>query len=109
MKVEPGYLGRAQEAEFASQTFLKEAKAALVGGCSLLPVSPDGHPLVDTISGPGDDVVELVGHAPGAGHVGHAARSVQLGCQDVVQHAPSVAYLKAAWFDPTNLHEPRGR
>ena len=47
-----------------------------------------------------DDVVELVAHAAGPGHVGHAAGSVELAVQDVVQHAARVPDLEAARLDP---------
>lgn len=67
------------------------------------PVSTDGHTFKNTIGGAGDDVVELVGHAAWARHVGHAAGAIELWGEDVVQHASSVPDLEAARLDSSNL------
>lgn len=68
-----------------------------------LPVSSDGHTFIHAICGAGDDVVQLVGHSAGARHVCNAARAIQFGSQDVVQHAACVADLKTARLDATDL------
>lgn len=68
-----------------------------------VPVSSDGYPFVDTICGAGDDVVQLVGHAPRARHVCHTAGTIKFGSQDVVQHATCVTDLKTAWLDASDL------
>lgn len=70
---------------------------------AFVPVAADGHALVHAVGGAGDDVVEFVGHAAGARHVGHTAGPVQLGRQDVVQHAARVADLEAARLDASHL------
>lgn len=70
-----------------------------------VPVAADGHALVHAVSGARDDVVEFVGHAARARHVSHTAGPVQLGRQDVVQHAARVADLEAAWFDASHLQQ----
>lgn len=71
--------------------------------CTHTPVSSNGYTFVNSISGAGDDVVELIGHAPRAGDVGHAAWPVQLGCQDVVEHSTCVSDLKTARLYSSNL------
>lgn len=73
------------------------------------PVSADCHAFKNAIRSAGDDVVELVGHAARAGHVGHAAWTVKLGGQDVIQHASSVADLKAARLYSSDLHKNNRR
>ena len=40
---------------------------------SCVPVSSDGHALIDTIGCPGDDVVQLIGHATRARHIGNTS------------------------------------
>lgn len=72
-----------------------------------VPVATDGHALVHSVRGARDDVVKFVGHAPRARHVGHTAWPVQLGRQDVVQHATRVADLEAARFDAAHLQRSR--
>lgn len=77
-----------------------------VGGLpwpSWSPVPANGHTLIDAICGPRDDIVELIGHAPRTRDVGHAARAVQLGGQDVVQHPACISNLKAPRLDASNL------
>lgn len=70
-----------------------------------VPVPSDGHTFIDAICGAGDDVVQLVGHAPRARHICYTARAIQFGSQDVVQHATCVADLKTAWLDASDLKQ----
>lgn len=80
-------------------------------------VPTNGHTFINSISSTGDYIVEFIGHAARAGHVGHAAWTVELGGKDVIQHASCVADLKTAWLDSSNLgankqvfsHEKRAR
>lgn len=70
---------------------------------SYKPVSANGHTLKDPIRSAGDYVVEFVGHAAGAGHIGHAAWAVELGGKNVIQHTSCVPNFKTAWLDTSNL------
>lgn len=70
-----------------------------------IPVPADGHTFENTVCGAGDYVVEFVGHAARAGHVGHAAWTIQLGGEDVIQHAASISDFETAWLDPSHLDE----
>lgn len=68
-----------------------------------LPVPANGHTFKNAIGGAGNDVVKFIGHATRAGHVSHAARPIELGGQDVVQHASGISDLETAWLDSSNL------
>mmetsp|Transcript_72487 Transcript_72487/g.147049 ORF Transcript_72487/g.147049 Transcript_72487/m.147049 type:complete len:530 (-) Transcript_72487:1357-2946(-) len=60
---------------------------------------------VDAVGVPADDVVQLVRHAAGLGHIGHRAWAVEPGHDDVVQHAARVPDADAARLDTAH----RGR
>lgn len=72
-----------------------------------IPVPTNGHAFENTVCGAGDYVVEFVGHATWAGHVGHAARTIKRGGEDVIQHASSVPDLETAWLDSSDLDKNR--
>ncbi len=68
------------------------------GGAGV-PITANGHALVDAVGVLGDDVVQLVGHAARLGHVADRALAVELGGNNVVHHAARVADLEAAGLD----------
>eukprot|EP01137_Pigoraptor_chileana_P036093 Opistho-2@31092 len=65
-------------------------------------VSTDRNALVHTVGAARDDVIEFVAHATRARNIRDAAGAVQTGRHNVVEHATSVANLKAAWLDSAN-------
>lgn len=69
----------------------------------LLPVSSNSNSFINPVCCVRDDVVEFIRHPSWAGHIRHAARPVQLWCQDIVKHSACVPNLKAAWLYTTNL------
>mmetsp|Transcript_46225 Transcript_46225/g.142995 ORF Transcript_46225/g.142995 Transcript_46225/m.142995 type:complete len:588 (-) Transcript_46225:519-2282(-) len=71
-----------------------------------VPVAANGNALVDAIRVAADDVVQLVGHAPGLGDVGNGAGAVQAGHHDVVKHATRVADAEAARLDAAHGRRP---
>mmetsp|Transcript_13165 Transcript_13165/g.52746 ORF Transcript_13165/g.52746 Transcript_13165/m.52746 type:complete len:1108 (+) Transcript_13165:373-3696(+) len=64
-----------------------------------VPVAADGDALAHAVRVARDYVVELVRHAARLGHVAHRARPVELGGDDVVEHAARVADAEAARLD----------
>lgn len=71
------------------------------GGAGV-PITTNGHTLVDTIRVVGNNVVELVGHATGLGNVADGTLAVELGSNNVVHHTTSVTNLEAAGLDATD-------
>eukprot|EP00123_Amoebidium_parasiticum_P009668 comp19635_c0_seq1/m.23182 comp19635_c0_seq1/g.23182 ORF comp19635_c0_seq1/g.23182 comp19635_c0_seq1/m.23182 type:complete len:487 (+) comp19635_c0_seq1:1309-2769(+) len=69
-------------------------------------VTANGNALKHTVGVAGNDVVELVGHATRPRHIGHRAGAIQLGRDDVVHHAASVADAEAAGLDATHCGRP---
>lgn len=64
-----------------------------------VPVPTNGDALRHAIRGRRHDVVQLVAHAAGLGHVRHGSRAIQTAADDVVQHAARVADAEAAGCD----------
>lgn len=87
-----------QQQNFALGVRLVAEEMVDEGGAGVS-VAANGDTLVDAIGVLGDDVVQLVGHAAGLGHVADGSVAVQLGRDDVVHHAAGVADLERAGFD----------
>lgn len=64
-----------------------------------VPVPSDSHAFVHPVSGLRDDVVQLVGHSPGPGHIRNTPRSVQFRMQNIIHHPSRVADLETPRFD----------
>lgn len=72
-----------------------------------VPIPTDGHTFKYTISGAGDYIVKFIGHAAWSGHIGHASWAIQLGGEDVIQHASRIPDLETAWLDSSNLDKTK--
>lgn len=71
-------------------------------GRARVAVTADGDALVRAVGRVGEDVVELVRHAARLGDVADRPGAVQLGREDVVDHAARVADAEAAGLDAAN-------
>ena len=104
-------LDRVDDAVFLHATHLTEQKEDLAIRVGLISehvidkcragisVTADGDAFKDAVGGVGDDVVQLVRHATGLGHVRDRAGPVELGRDDVVHHAAGVADLERTGLD----------
>lgn len=61
-------------------------------------VTSDGDAFINAICVPGHNIIQLVRHASGPGHVRHAPRPVQSRGENVIHHATGVADLETAGF-----------
>ncbi len=75
-------------------------------GSSRVSITTNGNTFVNTICCQGDDVVELVGHAARLGNIADGAFAVQLGGDNVVHHATSIADPEAAGLDTADSGGP---
>mmetsp|Transcript_9088 Transcript_9088/g.13593 ORF Transcript_9088/g.13593 Transcript_9088/m.13593 type:complete len:266 (+) Transcript_9088:1068-1865(+) len=70
--------------------------------CPRVPIASNSNTLVNTISRPANDVVQLIRHPPGFTDISHTSRSVKLAHNNIIKHSSSISYSHAAWFDTTD-------